>query len=332
MHFPDLVPLSIFLLGGLLLLVLILTASISYQMMHPPRLSAGVAAARGWWIDPTDAGLEFDEWNLSLEGRGEVPVWEIDHPTDLDGPVLILTHDWGESKIVSLQRVAGLLPYVSRIVLWDMPGHGDAPNDSVCRLGHEEVHFLNELVSRSAEDRPVILYGWGMGARVSLWVAVRHALVYGTIINAPSGDYREDIRRMLLNRHIPRFPFEMLLSLMSRLFIGDLTEQNMEKSAERLGRPLMVFVGPSCRNRCKAMAQAVAERAPASEFVELNDDENVAQQLSEVRSPIEKRFRNFIQACVARSIRDRGGRSSSGSRGGFGSTASVPMITDDTEL
>lgn len=333
MHFPDLIPLSIFLLSGLALLILILTGSVSYQMMHPPRLSAGVAAARGWWIDPSDAGLEYDEWGLLIEGKGEVPVWEINHPTDLDGPVLILTHDWGESKVLALQRVAGLLPYVSRIVLWDLPGHGDAPAGSKCRLGGDEVVFLDELVTRTAEERPVILYGWGMGARLSLWTAVHHTLVQGTIINNPSGDYSFDIRKALHNSNIPRFLFEFLTSLVLRFFIGDLSGQEMERNASRLGRPIMVFAGASEEGRGVATGHAVAERAAVSEFVEIEDNAEIALELSEGSGWVEKRFRDFIQACVARSNQGRNGHSSStGTRRGSGSASSIPVISDDSEL
>lgn len=322
MQFPDVLPLSIFLMGGFCLLILFMTGSVLYRLVHPPRLSAGVAAARGWWIDPSDAGLEFDEWTLTLEKIGEVPVWEIDHPSDLDGPVLIMTHDWSESKIASLQRVRALIPYLSRIVLWDLPAHGDSEGSTWCMLGGGEGRYLDELVARSSENRPTILYGWGMGAYISTCVASTNVQVIGTIIERPSRNYMHQVHRVLGEFGIPLFPVGLIVQLALWIISPGLRNQDILDCTNRLSRPILVFPGTEENQPMAQTARIVAEAAASGEYAE-TETGDIQGRLSEGEGRIEKRIRDFIQACVARSTLETGSariRSHGGSSTFTGST------------
>lgn len=166
------------------------------QLTHPPRRTFAVALSQGRAPDPSKLDprpgsttpREFTSYTITADNH-ELPVWDMpgDNPA---GPTLILTHGWGDSRIGALSRANALLPFVSRCVMWDMPGQGDAPG--VCTLGLREVSALRALIQHVHTDPPsrlnapqpsqnaeapttsphrIVLFGWSMGAGVSLAAA-----------------------------------------------------------------------------------------------------------------------------------------------------------------
>ncbi len=165
------------LLVGLLIAFLWSVAWTIWRLTHPPRRTYASALARGRPGDPGElpAGPNgerraFTSWTLRTSDGLDLPVWDMagDEPR---GPVLILTHGWGDSRIGALTRVEPLLGSISRAVMWDMRGHGDAPG--TCRLGTREVGDLRRLIAQvrgaGAEPCPsVVLLGWSLGAGVGI--------------------------------------------------------------------------------------------------------------------------------------------------------------------
>jgi pimeloyl-ACP methyl ester carboxylesterase len=111
-----------------------------------------------------------------------LPYWTIlgDEPA---GPVVIFSHGWGESRQAVLPRLPALAPVCSRVVAWDLPGHGEAP-PGPCRMGVNEHRALISLAEEFA-DSPVVLYGFSLGAGVSIAAAAAGAPVAGVIAEAP---------------------------------------------------------------------------------------------------------------------------------------------------
>jgi pimeloyl-ACP methyl ester carboxylesterase len=165
----------------------------THVLARPPRRTYGWAVARGLPGDPAELHLpgqsaqspvRWSEWTIRSRGL-DLPVWDV---TGLnpDGPVVVLTHGWADSRVVMLGsgRVAAALPLVSRLVLWDMPGHGDAPGHST--LGAHEPDDLRAIIDRVADGvRPLVLWGFSLGARVSIRAATDHTPVAGVIAEAP---------------------------------------------------------------------------------------------------------------------------------------------------
>lgn len=177
----DVVGLLILLGLGLAIGWVLLVGYTAWMLTHPPRRSYAWAVARslpgspdelrrpGAPVESEAARIRFAEWTFRSRGR-ELPVWEIEGDR-ADGPVMIITHGWADSRTVMLAsgRVPALMPMVSKLVLWDMPGHGDAPG--VCSLGGGETRDLAELVERVAggeSARRVVLVGFSLGAAVTL--------------------------------------------------------------------------------------------------------------------------------------------------------------------
>src|SRR5438105_2541012 len=97
------------------------------MLTHPARRTYASAVARGKPGDPSELGaaLEFSAWGLKTGGL-ELPVWDIRGERE-DGPVVVLTHGWGDSRIGALARLGAVAATASRVVAWDMRGHGEAP-------------------------------------------------------------------------------------------------------------------------------------------------------------------------------------------------------------
>lgn len=187
MHFDvsSLLGLTVLLLVGLVIAIVLMTGYTIRVLTHPPRRTYASALARGRPGDPgeLDPGpngkRKCSSWNLRWNNL-DLPVWDIEGDKP-DGPVMILSHGWGDSRIGGLTRVPALAAFASRLILWDMPGHGEARGS--CSLGTRETGALFELIEHV--DEPVVLYGWSLGAGVSIAVATVSPGVTGLIAEAP---------------------------------------------------------------------------------------------------------------------------------------------------
>lgn len=200
------------------------------MLSHPPRRTYASAVARGRPGDPGDLGRAFESWTFRSRGL-DLPVWDVpgDNPR---GPVIVMTHGWADSRIGGLVRLPSLLPLASRIVLWDTPGHGEAPG--TCGLGMVEGADLRAVVQAvrgnghgagagsgisarpaggndgdargrlSPDGRlPMVLFGWSLGAGVSLEVAAGDPGVAAVIAESPYRRAATPARNVLRARGMP---------------------------------------------------------------------------------------------------------------------------------
>lgn len=158
-----------------------------WLLRHPPRRTYAWAVARQLPGDPSEVILSgsnrptFSSWTFRSQGL-ELPVWDIPGAR-ADGGTLIITHGWADSRISMLDRLPALHPHFARIILWDMPAHGEAPG--ACTLGIHESSALRALIDRTAGARPLVLYGFSLGATVSLHAASDNPAVHGLVLEAP---------------------------------------------------------------------------------------------------------------------------------------------------
>jgi pimeloyl-ACP methyl ester carboxylesterase len=188
--------LFILLFSGLLVLWAWLVVYTMWMLTHPPRRTYAWAVARSLPGDPSEIvltsgtrGLAYEAWLLLSRGR-ELPVWDV-CGLDPSGPTIIVTHGWGDSRVAMLGRVAALAPVMSRLIVWDMPGHGDSPRGSTCELGVREHEDLRALIERVLDEsgqrgdrnaRPLLLFGFSLGAGVSLVAAADEAARISAVI------------------------------------------------------------------------------------------------------------------------------------------------------
>jgi len=180
------------LLIGLALSVALATWLVVRRLRRPPRRTSGWAIAKGRAADPSelDQPLSFDTWMLEPQSapyKGlRLPVWEI-AGLDEGGPTLVMTPGWGDSRLGLLLRAERLASSCSRMLLWDPPGHGEAPG--LCRLGWDEHLILGDLLDRACPGAErAVLYGASMGAGCAIVLAAQRAedeRIAGVVAESP---------------------------------------------------------------------------------------------------------------------------------------------------
>lgn len=199
--------LIVFLLLGLAIAWLAGVLAIHRALTRPPRRTYATAVARNRAGDPSelDPPRRFESWTFTSRGLA-LPVWDLagDDPA---GPIVVLSHGWGDSRIGALQRLPLVAGVASRIIAWDLPAHGDAPGRG--SLGTNEVDDLLALFDAIGEPhRPLLLYGWSLGAGVSIAAAARlrdeaHPNIVGVVAEAPYRVPRTPALRMLRAMRVP---------------------------------------------------------------------------------------------------------------------------------
>ena len=167
----GLVGLTILLTAGLALFLGGLIWVTMRSMIRPPRRTYAWAVANNRPGDPgeLDEPRAFESWSFAAGGR-EYAVWDIEGDAEA-GPIVVCSHGWSDSRIGVLGRVDGLATCTSRVIAWDMRGHGESPG--LCQHGVGEVDDLIALIAHLG--KPIVLYGWSLGAGVSIAAAARLA-------------------------------------------------------------------------------------------------------------------------------------------------------------
>ncbi|GJQ28512.1 MAG: hypothetical protein HBSAPP03_03960 [Phycisphaerae bacterium] len=241
---------------GLLVFLAALTGYTAWVLTHPPRRTYASALAKGKPGDPGElppgprGPRTWSAWMLAWRGL-QLPVWDL-AGDDPSGPVFVLSHGWGDSRIGGLTRAAYLLPLASRVILWDMPGHGEAPG--VCTLGTREPEALRALIERVGCAAPIVLYGWSLGAGVSIACAAMPdgpppgllPRIGGVVAEAPYRLAATPARNVLESWALPwRINLPLALGLLGMRFGVGWTWRGFDRleHAGRLRVPLLVLHG-----------------------------------------------------------------------------------------
>ena len=159
---------------GAILFVLSASAGTAWFLTHPPRRTLAWAVSRALPADPSQLtqSRAFRSWTMPREGV-VLHAWEM--PGDrADGPTVILTHGWGDSRLGALARVPLACSLASSVIAWDLRGHGES--SGVCTLGTHEVDDLLALIDQiepQQRARGIVLWGWSLGAGVGIVAAER---------------------------------------------------------------------------------------------------------------------------------------------------------------
>ncbi|MFN7020778.1 MAG: alpha/beta hydrolase [Phycisphaerales bacterium] len=251
------------------------------MLTRPVRRTYGWAVSRSLPGEPSelrlpgtreDDGLKWSSWSVRT-GKSDYPVWDVEG-LNREGPTVILTHGWGDSRVTMLGsgRVAAAIPLVSRLLLWDLPGHGEAPGS--CSLGLKEPAALRAIIERVAErGRPVILWGFSLGARISINAARDNPSVLGVIAEAPYILPRTPALNVLRLRGLPYrtslTPALWLISMMHRRLRG-LAGSACALDPSTLAQPLLVIHGTADAVSPLDDGRTVASLAPSGRIAEID--------------------------------------------------------------
>lgn len=264
----DLLGLGALLGVGLVVYLAVLIAWTAWGLTHPRRRTYAAAVARGIAGDPSelDAPRTFTDHVVRAGGR-DLPVWEIPGD-DADGPVVIMTPGWSDSRIGALVRLGAVVPHARRVIAWDPPGKGEAPG--ICTLGTREVALVCALADEVAPGEPVVLMGWSLGAGVSIVAAARSPERFaGVIAEAPYRRPMTPARGVLRARQLPhRLNLAPAYALLGTVFGVGPTWRGYDRAdhAARVRCPVLVLHGtedPVCPiDDGRAIAAAAEATAP----------------------------------------------------------------------
>ncbi len=241
-------------------------------LLHPHRKTIGHALAKGWPTEPAEAGLEGEEVSFHYGDATSAPGWIVRGMKD-DGPVTVLTHGWSSGRFAMLAAAPLFAPYCSKVVVYDMRGHGESTAPRCLHGGREVDDLLAVLDQVEDQGRGFVLYGTSLGAGFALVAGSREAQkgssrIRGVIVE---GAYRYPLRPIigqLRRRGAPGFPMAHL-ALLHLVFWHGLGEKyDRALHAGRLNCPLLALHGTADDISPIEGARKIAAAAECGRIVE----------------------------------------------------------------
>lgn len=256
------------LLLAILLVVVALVGATVYESIRPQRRSTGWALGVGWPEDPSAVGVPYEEWVLERPKGFRLPVWDVSGHRS-DGPVLVMIHGFGRSRLTWLPHLEEWRRRGSRVVMIDLRGHGDATPDGA-GLGDSDVEDVVELIEtldrREADEerRPIVVVGRSLGATVGILAAAECQAIDAVVAVAPYETLRVPMTGRIVLRGLPGWSAIPAALLVLRL-LGRKPRSTRE-AAGRLRCPLLVIEGELDQISPEEGARAIAEAAPDSRY------------------------------------------------------------------
>ena len=279
----GLIVLFVIVAGGL---VVVLAVGVLYGLAHPPRMTLGRALARGLPEHPGELGLDYEAATYRARHGGEETLWLVPGERD-DGPLVVVSHGWGDGRYGSQLWLPLVRAYASRVVLYDLRGQGES-SAATSRCGLDEPDDLLHLLDHLGAER-VVLLGYSLGACVSVVAAAKDAeaadagatrgvrgtsprgLGRGRIVGViGDGIYRrwdEPIVSLFRMRRWPRQPMLWLAGAWMWVTHREFRRFDRAAWAAKLRCPLLLLHGDDDAICPLASAQAVAAAAPDARLV-----------------------------------------------------------------
>ena len=248
-----------------------------WALTHPPRLTYASAVHRGLPGDPSELETPLSYAEETISGiKGELPIWIIKGKNP-QGPRVVMTHGWGSSRQGGLKRIEPFVDSASEVILWDLPGHGDA--QGTARMGTSEHHDLARVLDGLIEgkERRTVLFGWSMGAGITIAFANEYADSYNisaVICEAPYIQAIVPARNVIRLRGMPYRlnlkPAMMILGV--RLGVGPQWKNFARDQLVRdLSMPILLVHGQADPVCPIADTQAIEHSAQHAELVVINE-------------------------------------------------------------
>jgi len=262
------------------LLVALVTAVMLYRILRPARKTYAVALGRGMPTEPQELDLDAEHLEFTFPDGSQSPGWII-AGHDPDGPAIVISHGWSDSRYGSLLRAPYLVPFASKVVIYDLRAHGDntAP---VCKVGTVEVEDLLAVIEQAVDPQvPVVLFGSSLGAGVSIVAAAkkdldkqadqRLARISGVIADGPYRRVLEPIVGYMRYFKVFPYPAVWLAWVHIEFWHGGLRGFDRVSHAEQLDCPLLVMHGTQDCISSYDSGRAIAEAATEGTLVTFED-------------------------------------------------------------
>lgn len=204
------------------IILIIFTTSLLfvYSNTHPPRYPHH--------IPPSEYNLDYEEVDLKTKDAVVLKGWFVKAKTDRDFsrkryPVIIISHGLGASKSDFTDFSGKLAVKGYHIFLFDFRGHGESKGRRTS-LGYQEQRDLISAIDYIKKREDVIkekigLYGFSMGAAVSILTAAKHKNVQAIVSDSSYTSLEEEGKHVLRSFYrLPAFPFEYFMTWAYDLF------------------------------------------------------------------------------------------------------------------
>jgi pimeloyl-ACP methyl ester carboxylesterase len=251
------------------LLVAAATAWMLYRLYHPPRRALAFALARHLPADPQALGLAFQNHSFAFADGTSTDAWIISGRASR-GPVVVITHGWADTRYQTLTRLGPLPDVASRLVLYDVRGHGESTAPT-SRLGVTEADDLLAILDQLGDfDRPLVLMGFSMGAGASIVAAACDPRRRSAAVIAVSSPrfFGPAIAGILRQVQLPVYPFVWLIAGHLAVWLQRPRAYDRAAYAAKLTCPLLVLHGSHDDLVPAAAARQIAAAAPRGQFVE----------------------------------------------------------------
>ena len=267
--------------AAVVLIAVVGSAAIVWQLRHPRRKTYAVAMARGLPTSPGDLSRDHEETTFRFDDGSESPGWVVEGSDDA-GPMVVVCHGWADSRYGALTWLPLLTRFASRIVLYDLRAHGDS-TAKACTMGTRDVDDVlavvrqvmngerGEFERRNLRENPgargVVLFGYSMGAGIAIAAAAREPeLITGVIADGPYRTALEPLRGHLRGQNIPPWLFLPVIALTAPL-VGAWRGFDRAALAAKTRCPLLVLAGTDDPISPHDSAQRIAAAAPHGELV-----------------------------------------------------------------
>jgi len=297
-------------LTALVILLLVLGVATAHRVTHPPRKTYAVALARELPTDPQSVALDGDvcrfrlpddQWTDGFDLMGRNP----------DGPVVIFTHGWSDSRFGALTWAPAMADFISRLVVYDLRGHGDSP-DTCSHLGAREGHDLCAIIDQVATEtelhgagsRPLVLWGHSLGALITLIAAsdANAPPIGGIVLDGLVRSFSEAVFGRL---RLMRMPARIITPLaMGTLALWDsrIVRLQSSEAASRVSCPMLMMHGAMDPIAPLKSAQTVAAGNENARFIVFPEGGhgNLAMSGVEQHRAALAQFFEEISACPSR--------------------------------
>ncbi len=250
------------------------TLGVVRGITRPRRKTLAVALGRGDPGDPADLGLSATERTVTFLDRSSSPAWLIDGDEPA-GPTVVVLHGHSDSRYGALTWTPLLVPHARRVLVFDLPGHGES-SAKRSRAGAGDAPDVLHVLDQLPDPEPVVLFGYSMGAGIAIATAALDAerpesdrRVMGVIADGVYRQWNEPIRRLLKCRRYPVQPFLYLAGLVFRLMGLDLTGFDRARLAAAVRCPMLLLHGERdglCPIEDARQVEAAAPRATLVTF------------------------------------------------------------------
>lgn len=273
---------------ALLVIVVLGTLATVYGITHPPRLTYGVAVARGLPVSPAEAGYAFSEHTLALaqtsHGAPDTTLaWLVKGELSADekAPIFVVTHGWGESRHASALYLPLLTKLSAYVLLYDTRGHGESSPRS-CDVGTTEIDDLLKIIEQipsilpveaSGARHPIILMGASMGGGISIAAAARSQTqkdgkpIVGVICDGAYRRGMEPIDGHFRRRKYPVWLYHLPVGLYLTFRFTNDQQFDRARHARQLQCPLLMLHGIEDEICPYSAAQEICAAAPRATLI-----------------------------------------------------------------